>query len=109
LGNFADQISEFRPFRSGPVKTQNRNPNPWALLDRVLPELFALPAEAKQRNVSNEVLYGGYIGQLPGLAYESVCIHDVANAGSISDFFFRERAGDLRVIILREKSLFYKP
>jgi hypothetical protein len=57
-----------------------------ALLDRVLPELFALPAEAKQRNVSNEVLYGGYIGQLPGLAYESVCIHDVANTGSISDF-----------------------
>jgi hypothetical protein len=23
------EIPEFRPFRSGPVKNQNRNPNPW--------------------------------------------------------------------------------
>jgi hypothetical protein len=23
------EIPEFRPFRSGPVKIQNRNPNPW--------------------------------------------------------------------------------
>jgi hypothetical protein len=27
------EIPEFRPFRSGPVKIQNRNPNPWAAVE----------------------------------------------------------------------------
>jgi hypothetical protein len=57
-----------------------------ALFDRVMPELFAHPAETKQRNMCDDVIYGGYIGQIPGLAYETVRIQDIANAGIINDF-----------------------
>ncbi|XP_047062966.1 2-oxoglutarate-dependent dioxygenase AOP3-like [Lolium rigidum] len=57
-----------------------------ALFDRVMPELFALPAEAKRLNVCDDVIYGGYIGQIPGLAYETMRIQDVADAGTIRDF-----------------------
>jgi hypothetical protein len=42
--------------------------------DHVMPELFALPVETKQRNVCDDVMYGGYIGQIPGLSYETLCI-----------------------------------
>jgi hypothetical protein len=51
-----------------------------------MPELFALPAEVKRRNVCDDVIYGGYIGQIPGLAYETMRIQDVADAGTIRDF-----------------------
>ncbi|KAM0893146.1 hypothetical protein ACQ4PT_025303 [Festuca glaucescens] len=57
-----------------------------ALFDRAMPELFALPAEVKRRNVCNDVIYGGYIGQIPGLAYETMRIQDIADASTISDF-----------------------
>ncbi|CAM0907790.1 unnamed protein product [Alopecurus aequalis] len=56
------------------------------LFERTMPELFALPAEVKRRNVCDDVIYGGYIGQIPGLAYETVRIQDVADAGVIRDF-----------------------
>jgi isopenicillin N synthase-like dioxygenase len=57
-----------------------------ALFDHVMPELFALPVETKQCNVCDDVIYGGYIGQIPGLSYETLRIQDVADAGTISDF-----------------------
>ncbi|XP_047062176.1 probable 2-oxoglutarate-dependent dioxygenase AOP1 [Lolium rigidum] len=58
-----------------------------ALFGRAMPELFAFPVETKRRNVSNDVQYGGYIGQLPGMAgYESMSIEDVPDHGHISDF-----------------------
>ncbi|CAM0907791.1 unnamed protein product [Alopecurus aequalis] len=58
-----------------------------ALFGRAMPELFAFPAETKRRNVYGDVQYGGYIGQLPGLAgYESMSIKDVPHAGFIGDF-----------------------
>ncbi|KAI4968159.1 hypothetical protein ZWY2020_005271 [Hordeum vulgare] len=57
-----------------------------ALFGRALPELFGLPVEAKQRNVYDDVQYGGYIGQIPGMAYESMRLQDVSGAGPIRDF-----------------------
>ncbi|KAF6998884.1 hypothetical protein CFC21_014970 [Triticum aestivum] len=57
-----------------------------ALFGRAMPELFALPAEAKQRNVNSDVQYRGYIGQIPGMAYESMRIKDITDAVHISDF-----------------------
>ncbi|KAF7013506.1 unnamed protein product [Triticum aestivum] len=57
-----------------------------ALFGRAMQEMFALPAEAKQRNSNNDMQYGGYIGQIPGMAYESMRIKDVTDAGHISDF-----------------------
>jgi len=41
-----------------------------ALFSRALPELFALPLEVKQRTVSDKGQFRGYIGQLPGMAWE---------------------------------------
>ena len=35
---------------------------------------------------ASDVQYGGYIGQIPGMAYESMRIKDVTDAGQISDF-----------------------
>jgi hypothetical protein len=36
--------------------------------------------------VCDDVIYGGYIGQIPGLAYETMRIQDIADAGTIRDF-----------------------
>ncbi|KAL6900840.1 hypothetical protein ACP4OV_005516 [Aristida adscensionis] len=59
-----------------------------ALFGRALPELFALPLEAKQRKVSGSAKrpYGGYIGQIPGMAFESVRIPEPSDAGSVREF-----------------------
>ncbi|KAL6644154.1 hypothetical protein ACP70R_018920 [Stipagrostis hirtigluma subsp. patula] len=57
-----------------------------ALFGRALPELFALPLDRKQRNVSTEGPYRGYVGQIPGMAWESVRVSDAADAGSVRDF-----------------------
>jgi hypothetical protein len=58
-----------------------------ALFGRAMPELFAFPVETKRRNVYNDVQYGGYIGQLPGMAsYESMSIEDVPDDAHITEF-----------------------
>ncbi|XP_042386031.1 deoxypodophyllotoxin synthase-like isoform X2 [Zingiber officinale] len=59
-----------------------------SLLRMVSQELFPLPREVKIKNSSARV-YGGYIGQIPGHAYESLAItFTCANdAASVDNFF----------------------
>ncbi|KAL6623038.1 hypothetical protein ACP70R_032917 [Stipagrostis hirtigluma subsp. patula] len=57
-----------------------------ALFDRALPELFALPLDVKQRNVSSKGRFRGYLGQYPGMTYESVCVDDPNEEGNVHDF-----------------------
>uniref|UniRef100_A0ACD6AQ24 Uncharacterized protein n=1 Tax=Avena sativa TaxID=4498 RepID=A0ACD6AQ24_AVESA len=56
-----------------------------ALFDRALPELYALPAETKRRNVaSTAVPYQGYISD--GAALESLRVWDPTDAGRVRDY-----------------------
>ncbi|RLM68954.1 hypothetical protein C2845_PM17G02750 [Panicum miliaceum] len=57
-----------------------------ALFARALPELFSLPLEAKKRAVSTEGQYNGYIGQLPGMNFESLLVEEPADAASVRCF-----------------------
>ncbi|CAN6234394.1 unnamed protein product [Urochloa humidicola] len=57
-----------------------------ALFCRAMPELFELPLETKQRNVSTNGPYTGYVGELAGMAYESVCVAQTAETGSVRVF-----------------------
>ncbi|KAL6900843.1 hypothetical protein ACP4OV_005519 [Aristida adscensionis] len=57
-----------------------------ALFGRAMPELFALPLEAKQRNDSAWGPFKAYIGQIPGMAYESIRITEAADAGTVAAF-----------------------
>ena len=57
-----------------------------ALFARALPELFALPLEAKQRNVCAKGQFRGYIGPLPGANWESLGVEEPTDAASVRGF-----------------------
>lgn len=57
-----------------------------ALFSRALPELFALPLEVKKQTVSSEGKNRGYIGQVPGMNWESLRVGEPTNADSVREF-----------------------
>ena len=57
-----------------------------ALFSRALPELFALPLEVKQRTVSDKGQFRGYIGQQPGMNWESLRVGEPTDAASVRGF-----------------------
>ncbi|CAO2175446.1 unnamed protein product [Urochloa humidicola] len=56
------------------------------LFGRALPELFALPLNVKKQTVSTKGEFNGYLGQRPGMAWESLRIAEPTNAGSVREF-----------------------
>ncbi|CAO2163394.1 unnamed protein product [Urochloa humidicola] len=57
-----------------------------ALFGRALPELFALPLDVKKQTVSAKGEFRGYLGQRPGMAWESLRIGEPTNADSVHEF-----------------------
>jgi len=57
-----------------------------ALFAGALPELFALPLEAKKRTVSTKGQFRGYIGPLPGANWESLGVEEPTDAASVRGF-----------------------
>lgn len=52
------------------------NPELWeALFSRAMPEIFAVPAEAKQKTICSLEPYKGYMSNMPGMNFESMGIY----------------------------------
>ncbi|WOK92059.1 putative inactive 2-oxoglutarate-dependent dioxygenase AOP2 [Canna indica] len=56
------------------------------LFFRSMPELFALPTATKMANLSTGLPYSGYIGQIPGLAYESLRVGEAYIRENVEEF-----------------------
>ncbi|CAL5006365.1 unnamed protein product [Urochloa decumbens] len=56
------------------------------LFGRALPELFALPLEVKKQTVSAKGEFRGYLGQRPGMAWESLRVGEPTNPDSVREF-----------------------
>ncbi|CAL5013395.1 unnamed protein product [Urochloa decumbens] len=56
-----------------------------AVFGRALPELFALPPEAKQRTAAADgsLLKAGYVGHVPGTAWESLLVDEPSDAAAV--------------------------
>ncbi|CAO2191384.1 unnamed protein product [Urochloa humidicola] len=57
-----------------------------ALFGRALPELFTLPLDVKKQTVSAKGEFRGYLGQRPGMAWESLRIGEPTNPDSVREF-----------------------
>uniref|UniRef100_M8BVX1 Non-haem dioxygenase N-terminal domain-containing protein n=1 Tax=Aegilops tauschii TaxID=37682 RepID=M8BVX1_AEGTA len=51
-----------------------------------LPELFALPVEAKQRNISKWGPFSSYLGKVPGLLRESLRVEEATDDARVREF-----------------------
>nr|CAB3484000.1 unnamed protein product [Digitaria exilis] len=57
-----------------------------SLFGRAMPELFALPLEAKQKNVFMFGPLSGYVRKFPGTALESIQVAEATDPRGVSDF-----------------------
>jgi len=57
-----------------------------ALFGHALPDLFSLPVEAKQRNVSKWGPFNSYLGKVPGLVRESLRVEEATDTARVREF-----------------------